>query len=639
MQPPFLGNPLALGAIFLIVPIILLYLLKPKPKKIRFPTIMFITRMEKDRRFRPFPKRFIQDPLLIIQILAIAVMVLALASPIMVTEAEKRPEGNIVLVIDASASMQATDVLPTRFDKAKEAAKKIVDDAASGSVFNIVLAENIPAVALRKGNKENSKTVLERLECVDTTTNLGDAIMFAKDMLSTEEGNKEIYVFSDFSSTQGLDVEVAKAIAEKSGIKTKLVKIMGASRNVAVTDIDAKRFLTNRNRFYVTASIQNYNPVETRVSVRILVDGEQIEEIDEIIPANGTKLIHVEDKLSAESHLITVKIDSLDNLMLDNVAYAMIPEIRKYNVLLITDEKSDTYLQYALMSSPDIKLTKAVSPVVPEITGYDTIIHGSIPKNLLLKGMYESIRNHLQQGGNLIVLASEDLGNIEEKELREMLPVKIEWIKNIEAKISAREHEILEDTAIENIVATKYYKAELKNGAESFAEVGGMPAIAYWPYENGKVLYVGINPNPEWSNFYYSSSMPIFWFQTIKWINQEESSITQYNQKTGTYMPTKKPITVVTPSLNKITSANIIFTKAGVYTIEGEKVEKIAVNLVDEKESNIGYSLPIETIAKTDANKEKAEVLVDLYPYLLAVAVILLLIELIYYRKRGYFQK
>jgi hypothetical protein len=218
-----------------------------------------------------------------------------------------------------------------------------------------------------------------------------------------------------------------------------------------------------------------------------------------------------------------------------------------------------------------------------------------------------------------------------------MLPVKLEWVKNLEAEVSTKDHEVFKDAAVENLVVLKYYKAEAKEGSEVIAEVSAMPEIAYWQYKSGNVAYVGLNPNPAWSNFYYSSSMPIFWFQFIKWVNQKEAGITQYNHKVGEYLPAKEPLQVTTPSGAQITSANIILNQVGVYTIGAG--EKIAVNLVDERESDIGGSTNLETAPEGSEGKEKVDEVFDIYPYLLGAATILLLTELIYYKKRGYFQK
>ena len=626
----------------LVIPIILIYLLKPKPRHIKFPTIMFITRIEKDKRFRLFPRRFIRDPLLIIQLLIVFLLVLAIANPFFISQAEKRPMGNIVFVIDSSASMQSTDIYPNRFSRAKELAKKILEDADPKSSFSIILAENIPIVVLKNSDRETTRTVLDRLTCADTPTNIGDSILFARDMLSDVKTNREIYVFSDFSNSEGMDVELVSKLTSRDGIDTKLIKISGGGNNIGITDIDAKRFLTNRNRFYLTFTLENFNSEEITVEGEILVDGNSIESIREKIPGRSTRLIHTEEDISPESHLITVRIDNEDDLTIDNKAYAIIPEIKKYNVLLITDDDSDIYLEHALKSSPDIKLTKAISPVIPEFDGFDTIVQGEMNKELLLRGMYGDLRLYVEEGGNLVVLACSDLGDIGDPDLEVLLPVKLEWIKNLESKIEiVKDHEILKDTVLEDIIVKRYFKCSAKNESEVVAEVAGTPEIAYHKYGRGRVVYVGLNPNPSWSNFYYSSSMPIFWFQLIRWINRAETATTMYNFKTGESLPVKLTINITTPSNEILEGRNIILDETGIYKTEfpGNK-EQIAVNLANEKESDIAGSIEVDTIsAGSEIKREKIDVEQDLYPYLLSIVLLLLIIELIYYIRRGYFQR
>ena len=642
MQPPELTNPWALAGLLLVIPIILVYLLKPKPKHIKFPTIMFITKIEKDRRFRLFPKRFIRDPLLMIQILSICLLVFAIANPSITSQAEKRPMGDIVFVIDASASMQSIDIYPDRFSKAKEFAKKILDDSSPGSSFSIILAENIPVVVLKDSDRNTAKSVLDRLTCADTPTNIGDSILFAKDMLSDVKTNREIYVFSDFSNSEGMDIELVSKLASKDGIDTKLIKVSKGGSNIAITDIDAKRFLTNRNKFYLTFTLENFNSEEITVEGGILVDEDSIETIRERIPSKSTRLVHIESDISFESHIITVRIDSDDDLAIDNEAYAIIPGIRRYNVLLITDDGSDTYLEYALKSSPNVKLTKAVSPIIPEFEGFDTIVQGEMNKDLVLKGMYGDLKLYMENGGNLVVLACSDLGEIEDPDLEGLLPIKLEWVKNLEGKIEiVKDHEILKDTILAGIIIKKYFKCKAKNESEVIANVVGMPGIVYHSYGEGKVAYIGINPNPSWSNFYYSSSMPIFWFQLIRWINRAETATTLYNLKTGGSLPINIPVNITTPSNEILEGRNIILDEVGIYKTEfsGNK-EQIAVNLANEKESDIAESMEVETVnVGSKIKREHIDVEHDLYPYLLAVVLLLLIIELIYYIRRGYFQQ
>ena len=636
-------NPWALAGLLLLIPLILLYLLKPKPKHVKFPTIMFITRAEKDKRFRFFPKRFIRDPLLLIQIMIIILLVLAIANPYIMTKAEEGVAEDIVFVIDSSASMQATDVTPSRFEKAKETVANILNYASDDTKISMVLAENTPIVVLRNSDRENAKSVLNLIECSDTPSDIGDAIIFAKEMLSSTEGNKEIYVLSDFSNSEGMDMKLASKLVEESGIDVKFVDINKNGGNIGIVNIEGDRFLTNRERFYLIFTVRNYYSEDKIVSMDILLDDNVINSIEETIPANSEKLFHIEDSISSDAHVLAVRINNEDPLLVDNNAFLSIREIQKYKLLLITNDHSDEFLQYALESSPDISLTVAVTPVIPEFNGFDTVIHGRIDRDILLEGMYDDLEEYLQTGGNLIILPYPDLMNIQNQDntLEELMPVKLEWLRSSEKTIQInRNHEIFKDVSSDDIIVKQYYTNTVKNNSVVVAETANEALIAYHRYGQGDVVYEGLNPNPEWSNFYYSSSMPIFWFNLITWINRKETEIPITNLKTGDYLPLTIETNVTTPSGKSLHGKSIILNEIGTYSVKTKtESEIIAVNLADNEESDIRQVINVDSIVDSNFNikRGKIDIRQELYPYIMAVVIILLLIELTYYRKRGYF--
>ncbi|RLI94202.1 MAG: hypothetical protein DRO90_02415 [Candidatus Altiarchaeales archaeon] len=632
-------NPWAFLGLLLLIPIIILYLLKPKPKRIRFPTIMFITRVERDRRFRFFPKRFVRDPLLIVQILIILLFVIAIADPYMKTRVKKGIAENVVFIIDSSASMRATDIYPNRFERAKQIVNGILDKMQEGTKVSILLAENVPIIVLKNSNKENAKSVLNQIECGDTPTNIGDAILFAKDMLSDVSGSKEIYLISDFSNTEGMDVGVACSIAEKDGIDVNLLEINNNGENMGIVGIQGKRFLSERDRFYLTFTVRNYYETDKDVEIEIWLNDNLISKINDKIPRNSERLFYIEDKISYDLGIIRVMLNVNDNLEVDNRAFLVIPKIKKYNILLITNDSADDFLKYAIMASPDFNLSVAISPVIPEFHKFDTIIHGRIDKNRILDGMYHDLKSYVESGGNLIILPYQDLIDIQnrEPELGELMPTTLKWLMNSEKYIEINaEHEIMRDVIMADIIVKKYYKNTQKNNSIVIAEVGNEPLILYHKYGSGRVVYMGLNPNSEWSNFYYSSSMPVFWFKLIRWINRKDMALMN-NFKTGEYIPLDVNTTIVTPSKKVMKGKNLILDEIGLYEVNLNSIsDMIAVNLIDESESDIRKSIQID-ITSTMGDEEDVEVNIELYPYVLGIVILFIITELILYRRRGYF--
>ncbi|HML26822.1 MAG TPA: BatA domain-containing protein, partial [Methanomethylovorans sp.] len=59
-------TPLALLALASVIPLIILYLLRPKPLMVRIPSVMFLMQVEEKKRFFTSITKLIKDPLFLI---------------------------------------------------------------------------------------------------------------------------------------------------------------------------------------------------------------------------------------------------------------------------------------------------------------------------------------------------------------------------------------------------------------------------------------------------------------------------------------------------------------------------------------------------------------------------------------------
>ncbi|MEA3255067.1 MAG: VWA domain-containing protein [Candidatus Altiarchaeota archaeon] len=638
MLPVELTTPLALSGLLLLVPVIILYLIKPKPKHIKFPSIMFIRRVEKSRRFRSFFRRFIRDPLLIIQIIIITLLVLAISKPFFFNLEEVNVKENTVLILDASASMQSTDVIPNRFHKARELAKDLIDKMNEESRISLVIAENVPLILCRDLNKEDAKHAIDDAFFSDTPTNIGDALLFSRDILPESGVNKKIYIFSDYSEGEGTDLRLAQKIISQENISVKHVKINEGGGNIGIIDINAKRFITDRHRFHLTFTIRNFYDVDKEVEVEIFIGNESVTSMRGGIPKKSEQLFNYEGS-GGESQEITVKLRNEDSLFVDNTAFAFLPRVKKHRILLITNDGSDLYLRYALESAREITLVTTVPPVIPKFEGFDVVILGELKKELILPRTFQDLGIYVENGGHVIFLASSDLCSLRGDSLNKLIPVELDSLTTGDNDIQVQlNHEILTDVVptdsrgFTNVFTKKHIKCREKNDSVVIAKILDSPAIAYQRYGRGKVAFVGINSNADWSNFYYSSSFPIFWLQLINWITREEAlGVTSF--KTGDYLPVEG-VGVETPSGGK-SSTSIIMDEIGFYDIlYVDRSERITVNLVNEKESDITSSMEIEGIRDLGA-RNMVDVRKEIYPYILILILLILFIETFYYKRRG----
>lgn len=642
---------MALLGLLLVFPIIILYLLRPKPKHIRFPSVMFIINAEKSKRLRSFLKKIIRDPLLLLQMLLVGALVCAAAGPYFFTQEEQNQKETAVIVLDSSASMQASDVSPDRFTRAVAVARDIISRMNDESTVSIVLAENSPIILAKSVKRDSAASLLSSAFVSDAPSNIGDAVLFARDMFADADTNKKIYVLSDYAHPEGSDLLLVQKIASQSNVSVSFVRVNGEGRNVGIVDARVKRYVTDRNRFYVTFTVHNYFDGEKDVEAKVLLDDVVVATMRQKIGGGAEKLFTYEGNVSGDAHRVVLKLTGADSLSVDNTAYLYMPDVSRYRVLLITEEVktggavTDQYLKYALESSKDIELTTKIPPLfISDFSGYDAVILGEL-NDKFLKQDLTNLRAYVQKGGHVVFVASQHLPDYRSNpDLKDMLPVSLGDVKNKTLEIEVLyDHEILSDvvpkgsSVFPSINVERYIQASNKT-ENVVAGVLGSPVIAFNQSGRGKVVYVGVNPSPGWSNFYYSSSFPVFWLQLINWVNRDEATLGVNNFLAGDYLPVTLDAETKTPSGKVLMSGNVILDEAGFYEVyRGGKTSVIAVSLLNEKESDISASPAIEAVDDKDLDLKKESVTVkkEFLPYLVAAALVFFLVEVYYYKRRG----
>ena len=154
-------------------------------------------------------------------LLGAAALVSGLAVPVLNLEIA-RNSADVVLVIDVSGSMQATDVAPTRLDAAKSAAATLIDQLPGAD--RIALVSFDTRAALRQGLTTDRGAVKAALSSLTpgSGTALGNGLSLALAQLNpagrTASGTRAqpamIVVLTDGVSNQGTDpLTVARQIA------------------------------------------------------------------------------------------------------------------------------------------------------------------------------------------------------------------------------------------------------------------------------------------------------------------------------------------------------------------------------------------------------------------------------------------
>src|SRR5437763_6833888 len=139
-----LANPTALLWALLAVPVVVFYVLKIRLKRVPVSTVIFWRQLFDEKRPRSLWQRLRHLVSLLVQLALLGLMVAALAEPFFSWEALSARR--VVLVLDDSASMNATDVAPSRLARAKEEARRVVDGLRFRDEMAIVTAGTQPRV-------------------------------------------------------------------------------------------------------------------------------------------------------------------------------------------------------------------------------------------------------------------------------------------------------------------------------------------------------------------------------------------------------------------------------------------------------------------------------------------------------------
>ena len=617
-NPVQFANQAGLYALLSIIPLIIIYLLRPRPKKLKIPSLMFLFDLEKKKRLNIF-RKFLKDPLFFIQLLVLILVSLAVAAPFIIANQEAGG-GSTVIILDASGSMQAKTTLGnTKFESAVSEAQKFLS-----SKNTLILAESVPLMVMQDAPSGSASDALPKLKAKATSVDLSSAILLGRRVLP--DGGR-IVVLSDFTSWIGDDPSVAKALAESNGITVDFVTISGRTDNIGIVN---GWFESNGD---YTIVIKNFNTGAADVKIDVTTDNQNV--LSNTINLNGQSSQNFAiSNLAPGTTKISLGVD--DALPLDNNAYVIIPNSVKHDLLYITDNtKSPSVVALGLTPFTTVKKTDTKN--IPSMPDYSIVFVGStLPPDAM-----HSLSDYVKGGGNAVIIASPDLNDTE------LLPVTLGSISNGTSLNVVLPTMITSGIGIDTIKVKKHFNATLKRGAISLVEGGDNSVmLAYWKFGKGMVVYSGLadptgdniyDPLNEniWNDFHSHSDYPLFWKQMLEWVSGS-LDVSEYNANTGQFIKLPATQAVKTPT-DTVTTDLLLLDEVGIYGLPDKNV---AVNLYDETESNLAPAslAPAANPTSTSAIPYNVQVIRKpqyLDVYLIIAGMFLVFLELYYLRWRG----
>jgi len=595
------------------IPVVIVFYLLKRKRVVRLvsSTLLWQKFLAETQASAPFQK-LRKNWLLILQIILLTLAVLALSRPYFKTKA--KPAELRVLILDASASMQATDENPSRFEKARSEALKWVDSLANYDQMVILQAgANTEVKQSATSEKAALRRALQSCVCSDGPTRLIPALRMAESLVR-DQRRAEIHLFSD------------GAVPELNEFENKALpliyhRIGKGANNVGITALDVRANPEDAKQRAIYASLANFSSNAVQTEVELLLD-DRLLETRPLDLSEGRVTPLVFKALQARDGVFTVRLTGKDDLAADDQASIVSLLPKPVKVLLIS--RSNRLLEKAFRAVPNVELATATDLTDPA-TGFDFVV-------------LDDVTPTIWPGGNVLAIRAANTNWIQKTTLVESPPI-VDWRAS---------HPLLRYSGFDNVQVMQSLTAKTPNWAISLADAPQAPLILAGELARQRIIWIGFDILE--SNWPLRVSFPIFIANAVEWLNPANAKGGQLLIKAGDAFrfPLTEPektaqITLpgggnktlnIEPNANEFVFGDTY--KQGIYKLRlGTNNLTFCVDLLDSAESNIKPrdELQLGKYTKVTATTVQRTNM-ELWRSIAALGLLLLLGEWWYYHRR-----
>ncbi len=532
--------PIAFLLAGLALPIVGLYILKVRMRRVPVSTNLFWSQIYDEKKPRSIWQNFKHLLSLIAQLLMLSLLVIAVADPFLPWQS--KAVRRVVLIIDPSASMQAADVNTSRFSKAIASAQQMVISLRETDQAAIVLATATPEVVV--GMTDHSPTLRRAIESIQPTngaTFLKPAIELGKRLLGTHPDG-EVIVFTDgctseaelvtseptvlatgnspveliSTSPEGSATPEASAYgSEQRKNPVRFVYIGDATNNIGITAFQARRTFRDIVGYEIMVSVSNASkdPVQARLEISLndvpvdivplrLKPGERwTKSLEKASTEGGTltaRLTNIEPA-PAEAGSAATNSEQLNGLTSDDIAWATLPERKIQKVLLITP--GNWFLQKVFEANSLVNLE--VRKDFPETWPSDAIVifHRNTPPQII--------------PGNVFVIDPDNNSDL--------------WtvggvLENPIITEQAEDSPLMTHIRMDNVLVPEARRLQFTQSPKVLAgTVSGDSVYSEIDRSTGKCLVLGVNLDQ--SDLAFRTSFPILISNALSWFANQDDQL------------------------------------------------------------------------------------------------------------------
>lgn len=604
--------PAAFFFAFALPVVVVFYMLKRKRVvKLVSSTLLWQKFLAETQASAPFQK-LRKNWLLILQLLLLLLAVLAITRPYFATRA--KPAGLRVIILDGSASMQATDETPSRFEKARAEALKWVDGLKQNDQMVILLSgANTEVKQSATSEKAALRRALQACACSDGPTRLVPALRMAESLVRDQK-DTEIHLFSDGAVPDLTEFE-------NKALPLIYHKVGTGANNLGITALDARANPEDGRQRAIYANVANFSSNSLSTDLELLFEDRLIETKSLTVPAGETS---PQVFLAAQPRdgIFTVRLTSKDDLAADNQASIVSLLPKPVKILLVS--RGNRLLERALHAVPGVELATATD-LTDAAAGFDFVV-------------LDDVTPTVWPGGNVLAIHIINTNWLESVTAVEAPPI-VDW------KTS---HPLLRYSGFDNVQVMQSLTTKTPTWAVSIADAPQAPLMVAGDLGRQRIVWIGFDLLE--SNWPLRVTFPIFVANAVEWLNPANAKNAQLLIKSGDAfrMALSRPETEATvtgpdgaaktvkidPTANEFVYGDTL--KQGTYRLHlGTNDMAFCVDLLDTAESNIQPHDDLHlgkhtTVSATTLQRANME----LWRTIAALGLLVLLIEWWYYHRR-----
>lgn len=614
--------------------IIVLWMLRLKRVDQTVPSLyLWRALLRENQANAPFQK-LRRHLLLLLQLLAATLLIFALAKPFVY--GHSLTGRTFVILIDDSASMNATDIRPSRLDEAKSEAEKFVDQEMSGTdVATVISVSNKPIAQLSfTSDKGRLKQGINGIQPTDTVADLPSAITLAQSLIGSGAG-AFLRIYSDGGYDQDTTRRIQQTPFGSAGVKFIPIG-MPEPDNIGITGMDARRD-DDTGAYQVFVALQQFGDRKHDGVTLSLYKDDRLIDARPLNMVDGKQTETFNSKLLGDGGTVTARLDGLtDDLAADNSASLVLPPPRKRKLLLVTP--GNLFLENGLNLDSDVEVSEIAPTDFETIgksgAGYSMVVFdGYLPPEPLLPGNYLVF-----DAGDAQTPLGPVTGTSDSPQLVDQ----------------NRTDPLMRFVDLSGLNLAKTSNEKLAEWGESLAETDSGTMIAEG--EHGGVRAVSVAFSLSDSDWPLRVSFPIFLTNAVDWLTAgsamgPSSPDTPAGAAASlTVPPGLSSVTVAAPSGQSTLLATpneggtVVFDdtdNVGVYRVKGANGydHTLAVNLLNPAESDLTPQLHTDldrvgVMSTTGGGPHLSRVRDDLWPAAAAVAMLFLTLEWLIYHRR-----